>query len=432
MNYTTTSIKHGRPMKTLTLQIHHNDLGWLDAATLAFKSKRNIRLEYDIDYAAEYIGRRDRFALSVAIPVDLGVHDGELPAFVHDLIPQGEPLRRLLSRYSLQDENDYEAILSTIPLAPPGNIRVKEPWAEIEARRPSYQAHGFTRSDITERNRDFIDYMESSGAPIGGTSGAGGGSPKFLLREDKKGRLHAEGWLDDHKTTKAFLVKLPYSDSENSRVLAHVEKIYYDLLRELPLVTGDPLEITGDTLFITRFDRIRTPLGTLNYHGLESLYSAHSVNQYGARLRHEDNISLLLSVSNSPSENIFEYLKRDFVNQMLANTDNHGRNTSLLKKDHDVRLSPIYDVTAMQFFMGDIITELTRWDEEHQNLTARVDWLAQSTQLMRDEIVVELKKFARQCLHLEKKMTAFGIPRDIIDRSRPARDSILEAMETLA
>ena len=70
---------------------------------------------------------------------------------------------------------------------------------------------------MTQRNRDFIDYMESSGAHIGGPSGAGGGSPKFLLREDEKGRLHAEGWLDDHKTAKAYLVKLPYTDSENSQ-----------------------------------------------------------------------------------------------------------------------------------------------------------------------------------------------------------------------
>lgn len=81
-------------MRPLTLQIHHNERGWLDAATLVFLSTGRVRLEYDIDYAAEYIGRRDRHALSVAIPVDLSVHEGELPAFVLDLIPQGEPLKR--------------------------------------------------------------------------------------------------------------------------------------------------------------------------------------------------------------------------------------------------------------------------------------------------------------------------------------------------
>lgn len=71
------------------------------------------------------IWSRDRYALSIAIPVDLRLHVGELPAFVQDLIPQGEPLKRLLSRYKLQNDKDYKAILSTVPLAPPGNIRVK-------------------------------------------------------------------------------------------------------------------------------------------------------------------------------------------------------------------------------------------------------------------------------------------------------------------
>ena len=173
------------------------------------------------------------------------------------------------------------------------------------------------------------------------------------------------------------------------------------------------------------------PHGALHYHGLESLYSAHGVNTFWGRLRHEDNIALLQRISNAPIEDIFEYLKRDIVNQMLANTDNHGRNTSLLKQNHAVRLSPIYDVTAMQFFMGDVISELTHWDEEHRDLSSRVDWLAQTTKRARDEILLELKKFTRHCRRLETRMTAIGIPKDIIDRSRPERERLQNALEKM-
>lgn len=418
-------------MKALTLQIHHNKEGWLDAAVLQFLDDGRVRLEYDIDYAAEYIGRRDRYALTVNRPVDLAATEGEVPAFVLDLIPQGQPLNRILSRYKIQSDKDLANILHTVPLAPPGNIRIKEAWDDIELRRPSYQSLGFSRSDITKRSLDFIDYMESSGTPIGGTSGAGGGSPKFMLREDQKGRLHAEGWLDDHQTAKAYLVKLPYTDSENSRVLAHVEKLYYDLLRELPLVTGEPLEMVGDALFIRRFDRERLSSGEVMYHGLESFYSAQGVNLYGTRLRHEDNILLIERFSSGSGLDIFEYLKRDLVNQMLANTDNHGRNTSFLKKENEVRLSPIYDVTAMQFFMGDVITELTRWDDEHLVLEKRLDWIAKNTSVAREAILDELKIFLKSCGALESRMGKLGVPQDIIDRSRPGRDRILEEMERL-
>src|SRR5690606_21275705 len=106
----------------LTLQVHHNERGWLDAATLEFIGGSGVRIEYDLDYAAEYIGRTDRYALSVCLPVALSVYEGPVPGFILDLIPQGEPLRRLLRRYGLGDDANQETILSSAPLAPPGNI----------------------------------------------------------------------------------------------------------------------------------------------------------------------------------------------------------------------------------------------------------------------------------------------------------------------
>lgn len=416
---------------SLTLQLHSEKHGWLDAATLVAVGAESVSLEYDLDYAATRMNARDGSALSVDYPVDLGVHRGTPPAFLFDLVPQGEPLKRVLQRYGLSDPKDWYAILATAPLAPPGNIRIKEPWVEIDKQREAYEHAGFTRADITERNRDFIDYMERSGAPIGGTSGAGGGSPKFMLREDRHGRLHAEGLLKDEKTVRSILVKLPYTDSENSRTLAHVEKIYYDILRSLPLNTSAPLEIEGETLFITRFDRLRHADGSLRYLGLESLYSAHGVSTYGARLRHEDNIELLSRISTVATEDILDYLKRDLVNQMLANTDNHGRNTSLIKSSGVVRLSPIYDVTAMQFFTGDIITELTTWDDPHRPLRARLEWLASATKIPYHQVSTSLKELGKHTRSLETQMRDGGVPQSIIERSRDRRQSAQGELESL-
>jgi hypothetical protein len=70
----------------------------------------------------------------------------------------------------------------------------------IEKNRPAYRHPGFTKDEIIAAKENFVDYMETHVAPVGGTSGAGGGAPKFLLREDYNGRFHADGYLDDTKT----------------------------------------------------------------------------------------------------------------------------------------------------------------------------------------------------------------------------------------
>jgi len=418
-------------MRPLTLQIHHNQRGWLDAATIQFVANGGARLEYDIDYVAEFVGHDDRFALSVAFPVDLKIYDGPVPGFILDLIPQGDPLKRLLRRYGLPDTANFEQILSAAPLAPPGNIRLKEPWTEIEAGRPDYRGSGFTRADVVERERDFIDYMESAGAPIGGTTGAGGGSPKFLLREDANGRLHAEGWLEDSRTRRCILVKLPYTDSENARMLARVEKVYYDLLRSLPVRAGAAIDILEDTLFITRFDRTQTGSGQFLYHGLESLYSAHNINVHGALLKHEDNLRLIGRYSSNVTADTLEYLSRDILNQMLANTDNHGRNTSLLKTESGITLSPVYDVTAMQFFSGDFISELTRWTPDLATLEARIKWTANELKL--DETVLRqgLSLLSDSTRQLDGRMKDLGVPEQIVRKSASRRAKVQSELEAM-
>ena len=275
--------------------------------------------------------------------------------------------------------------MSAAPLAPPGNIRIKEPWTDIEAGRPEYRGSGFTRADVVERERDFIDYMESAGAPIGGTTGAGGGSPKFLLREDANGRLHAEGWLEDSRTRRCILVKLPYTDSENARMLARIEKVY----------------------------------------------SAHNINVHGALLKHEDNLRLIGRYSSSVTADALEYLSRDLLNQMLANTDNHGRNTSLLKTESGITLSPVYDVTAMQFFSGDFISELTRWTPDLATLEARIKWTANELKL--DETVLRqgLSLLSDSTRHLDDRMKDLGVPEQIVRKSASRRAKVQSELEAL-
>jgi len=415
----------------LTLEIHDNNLGWVKAGELTFAARGEVRWEYDLDYAAEHLGRLDSVAFSINMPVDVRTHKGELPPFILDLVPQGEPLKRLLRRYQIGRDDAYDEILARVPLASPGNIRIAEPWRQVDQLRDGYHEAGFLREDIISYKREFVEYMERHGAPIGGTTGAGGGSPKFLLRQDAAGRFHADGMLDDALTTRAVLLKFPYTDSQNSRELLRVEKIYYDFLRELPLVTGDALEFDHDVLFINRFDRQRDDAGRLCYHGLESFYSAHGIAVHGARLQHEDNLRLLARRSSEPAFDMIEYIKRDLVNVILANSDNHGRNWSLIKRPNEVRLSPIYDVTAMRFFEGDFIVELTRWEPPHVPLAARLAWVQQTFASLRDRLVPELRLFLAALGNVEERLTTLGVNRDFLSRSKIERDQLMSELKAV-
>jgi serine/threonine-protein kinase HipA len=406
----------------LTIQIHDTEKGWLDAAELTRLSDKEFKIEYDTEYACSYWDRRDCYSLSLRFPVQLDSLRGSMPPFLVDLIPQGNFLLRLLRRYKITSDSDYWAILSQIPLASPGNIRIREPWIAIEKERSSYSHKGFLRHELVSNGQNFLEYMEQHGAPIGGTSGAAGGAPKFLLREDYEGRLHADGYLDDSLTKVAWLIKLPFTDSNNSILLSQTEKSYYDVLRSLPLRTSHEIDIETNILFIKRFDRMRMPDNCLHYLGMESFYSAHGIGEFGAYLNHEDNLRLIDQHSTNPEQDIVEYVKRDIVYNALSNTDNHGRNSSFLKADNLVGLSPIYDVTAMRFFEGDHIVPLTRWSSENSKLKARIKWIEENVACDADVLHRELVQL-RECLKdLESLLIKHQVDKTIVDRSAGDRE----------
>ena len=60
---------------------------------------------------------------------------------------------------------------------------------------------------------------------------------------------------------------------------------------------------------------------------------------------------------------VFEYMRRDLLNQILGNSDNHGRNTSILRTEQGMSLAPIYDLAPM--VMDDEgVTRTTKWPKE--------------------------------------------------------------------
>ena len=99
---------------------------------------------------------------------------------------------------------------------------------------------------------------------------------------------------------------------------------------------------------------------------VESVYSLADTLVPGSYLGHLDAIEALVRVWRVSGQEeaipglLNEYLMRDLLNQVVGNTDNHGRDTAILRDRDGVRLSPIYDLAPMVMDEQGV-TRATKW-----------------------------------------------------------------------
>lgn len=87
------------------------------------------------------------------------------------------------------------------------------------------------------------------------------------------------------------------------------------------------------------------------------MYSLAGVTEPGSYMSHTNVLRHLVELWQSVGQGqqvgdlVFEYLRRDLLNLILGNSDNHGRNTSILRMDKGVKLAPIYDLAPWSWTM---------------------------------------------------------------------------------
>lgn len=323
--------------------------------------RSSTHFEYDFDYldaVMDALGARDERAVSCRYPVGYGAHDEPTwPAFLLDVIPSGAARRHWEAELRLPDTPSSDwAVLTAGGGNPPGNLRVAGAAAPVAAHP------GFPRTDVLERAEGFIEYARRQGASIAGGSGAAGDAPKFLLREDHDGRWHADGALDDERTAACWIVKFPRSPRAADRLVLEAEAIYYRLAARLGARVAGPLLWERDCLFIPRFDR-PVAAGYVARPGMESLCSLAGVSDCGVAIEKETLAAAVTRVTTQPARELEELLLRDILDVALGNTDNHARNTAVLKQDGQVALTPLYDFAPMVLDPQGI-ARVCRWHAE--------------------------------------------------------------------
>ena len=71
------------------------------------------------------------------------------------------------------------------------------------------------------------------------------------------------------------------------------------------------------------------------------------VNRLVAKLTNQQQV-LNGSLEFDPQQCISEWLKRNLLNVIFGNSDNHGRNTAFVKIASGITLAPVYDFTPMR------------------------------------------------------------------------------------
>lgn len=417
------------------------DRAWVIAAEVRCDDVKGgvrsaTRLEYDFDYLASTseLDARHFRAVSCRYPVGYGVHAEESwPAFLLDLIPSGAARRFWEGQLGLPNvpASDW-AVLTAGGGNPPGNLRVHE---AVERSSVGALHPGFLREEVIERAETFIEHARSKGASIAGGSGAAGDAPKLLLREDRSGRWHADGALPDERTARSWIVKFPRSSRAADRLVLEAECPYYRLAARLGARALGPLSWERDTLFIPRFDRPARPDGSIARLGMESLCSLAGVSEFGAPTPKETLARALARFATDPARELRELLLRDVLDVALGNTDNHARNTAILKReDGTIELTPLYDFAPMVLDPQGI-ARVCRWspDAEVEGFPrwARVIEALAPLGLDDGPTKAWLRELAEVVGGLPASMSEEGVSDEVIEALRPRIARTARSLEAI-
>lgn len=429
-------------MEQLTIQAYINGQ-WSDIAQLSFPESeqgnyRLTSLDYEQAYALAELDKDDLHAVSLNHPVSLFFDDLGRPGwlrFLDDIMPSGASRRYWLKYLDIADltlDEQNFVLLKFGTIAPVGNLRVKE---SLPKRTAIADTLKFTVDDVRNRAADFLDYAQHRGAAAGGATGAGGEAPKLLLRCDDEQNIWIDSYQDEPQNRDLhYLVKYPRGarlpiDCDILRAEYH----YYHELAEMGFETIPTANMRLEeghsypSLWLPRFDIYFNELCQQRY-AMESVYSILGKGA-GVTLDHEQTIRALIDKithSHMVLEQgyqfdvrafVIEWVRRDLLNILFGNSDNHGRNTAFLRGDGWIRLAPIYDFAPMKAD-PEGIARTTKW-EAPLEIGGEYDFLGIAEVLTdlvpAQELLIELKRTAQQCLGLKQRLIERGVPLRIID-----------------
>ena len=377
-----------------------------------------------LDSAKKFL-KNDIFALSAWQPVDfIDIQKNSENLILQDIIPSGNARRFLIKHYNINQENLYNQhhlnyfLLKNCCSAPIGNIRIKESLEELKTAEPIFVdkkniINEILSDELTDAVQSFSKDsrlsigFNSHAYIIGSSSGTGGDSPKILITEWQDNRYSVYCDKTEGAIKCKYIVKYPRRNTELDRQILQAEYVYYNCLNEFGFSTMDCEKLKFEksesnqtlSLWMPRFDVVFDMNGIGDGNGIKDIFAMDSIysfmNETCGYLNHFDIIDKLFALGKENNERsrsrshsykndnnneiqyqaeeqIVEWIKRDILNVAFGNVDNHGRNSSILRGDGTINLSPIYDFAPMKAD-NDMIVRTIIWGRNYE-LAGQIDY----------------------------------------------------------
>ena len=268
------------------------------------------------------------------------------------------------------------------------------PWASL---RTLEEASRNFENDDTAVSEKWLNQLIRPGSSLGGAR------PKATVIDPKE---------------QLWIAKFPSKNDENDT--GAWEMVTHDLAElcglHVPEAKLEKFSNLGSTYLVKRFDRSLNK--RIHFASAMTLLGKTDGASAADGTSYLDIADFMKSYGAQPKQDLVELWKRIVFNMAVSNTDDHLRNHAFIFAENGWRLSPLYDVNPVPY--GDELS--LNVDEEDNSIN--ID-LAIQTAARFGISEADAMTYAKNILSVvkenwEKRATAYGLSRRLIEEMRPA------------
>ena len=268
------------------------------------------------------------------------------------------------------------------------------PWASLRTLEEA--SRNFENED-TALSEKWLNQLIRSGSSLGGAR------PKATVIDPKE---------------QLWIAKFPSKNDENDS--GAWEMITHDLAEicglHVPEAKLEKFSNLGSTYLVKRFDRILNK--RVHFASAMTLLGKTDGTSAADGTSYLDIAAFIKSYGAQPKRDLIELWKRIVFNMAVSNTDDHLRNHAFIFTENGWELSPLYDVNPIPY--GDELS--LNVDEEDNSIN--ID-LAIEASVRFGISETDATTYAKDILTIvkenwEKRATALGLSRRLIEEMRPA------------